>query len=66
MPDTRSYDSTDPSIAERMKSRPVFLALSRWGFVGLLLVLGGEIVRHSLGDFLSNDNPALSIIVDPT
>ena len=66
MPDTRSYDSTDPSIAERMKSRPVFLALSRWGLVGLLLVLGVEIVRHSLGDVLSNENPALSIIVDPT
>jgi hypothetical protein len=66
MPRMRSYDSTDPSIAERMKSRPVFLALSRWGLVGLLLVLGGEIVRHSLGDVLSNENPALSIIVDPT
>ena len=66
MPDMRSYDSTDPPIAERMKSRPVFLALSRWGLVGLLLVLGGEIVRHSLGDVLSNENPALSIIVDPT
>jgi hypothetical protein len=36
------------------------------GFVGVLLVLGVEIVRHSLGDFLSDTNPALSIVVDPT
>ncbi len=42
------------------------LVLSRLGFVALLLVLGLEIVRHSLGDVLSNDDPALSIIVDPT
>jgi hypothetical protein len=51
---------------ERMKSWPMPLVLSRLGFVALLLVLGVEIVRHSLGDVLSNDNPALSIIVDPT
>jgi len=38
----------------------MFLALSRLGFLGLLLVLGVEILRHSLGDFLS------AIIVDPT
>jgi hypothetical protein len=62
MPDT----SADSSMAERMKSWPVSLALRRLGFVGLLLLLGVEIVRHSLGDVLSNDNPALSIIVDPT
>jgi hypothetical protein len=66
MPDTRSYDSTDPSIVEKMKSWPGFLALGRLGFVGLLLVLGIEIVRYSVGDFLSDANPALSIIVDPT
>ena len=66
MPDTRSYELTDPSTAEKMKSWPALLALGRLGFVGLLLVLGVEIVRHSLGDFLSNANPALSIIVDPT
>ena len=66
MPDTQFYDSTDPSIGIKVKSRPVLLALSRLGLVGLLLVLGVEIVRHSLGDVLSNENPALSIIVDPT
>ena len=49
-----------------MKSWPVFLALSQLGFVGLLLVLGVEILRHSLGDFLSDANPALAIIIDPT
>ena len=63
MPGSRSYDSVDP---EKMKSWPVLLALGRVGFVGLLLVLGAEIVRHSLGDVLSNTHPALSIIVDPT
>jgi hypothetical protein len=66
MPNTRSYDSTDPSIAIKMMSRPVFVALSRLAMVGLPLVLAVEIVRHSLGDVLSNDNPVLSIIVDPT
>ena len=66
MPDPRSYDSSGSSTVERMKSRPVSLVLRRLGFLGLLLVLGVEIVRHSLGDVLSNDNPALSIIVDPT
>jgi hypothetical protein len=59
--DTRPYEPTDPSIDEKMKSWPALL-----GFVGLLLVLGIEIVRHSLGDFFSNANPALSIIADPT
>ena len=66
MPNTQFYDTTDPSIRIKVKSRRVFLALSRLGFVGLLLVLGIEIVRHSLGDVLSDENPALSIIVDPT
>jgi hypothetical protein len=65
MPDTRPYDSADPSFAGRMKSWPVLLVLGRFGFVGLLLVLGVEIVRHSVGDILSNDNPGLSILVDP-
>jgi hypothetical protein len=44
----------------------MFLALSRLGFVGLLLLLGIEVVRHSLGDSFGNTNPALSIIIDPT
>lgn len=49
-----------------MKTWPVLRVLSRLGFVGLLLLLGLEIVRHSLGDFLANADPELSIIVDPT
>jgi hypothetical protein len=35
------------------------------GFLGLLFVLGVEILRHSLGDFLGSVNPALAIFVDP-
>jgi hypothetical protein len=66
MPNTQFYDTTDPSIGIKAKSRSVLLALSRLGLVGLLLVLGIEIVRHSVGDVLSDENPALSIIVDPT
>ena len=65
MPNTQSYDTTDPSIRIKVKSRWVLLALSQLGLVGLLL-LGIEIVRHSLGDVLSDENPALSIIIDPT
>jgi len=53
-------------IAEKIKSWPAFFALTRLAFAGLLLALGVEIVRVAVGDFLSNANPALAIIVDPT
>ena len=49
-----------------MRTLPAYLTLTQFGLIGLLAVLGVEIVRHSLGDFLSNTDPALSIIIDPT
>jgi hypothetical protein len=67
MPDS-PYLSASPIARsrEKLRSRPVFLALSRLGFVALLVVLGVEILRLSLGDFLSGANPALAVVVDPT
>jgi hypothetical protein len=43
-----------------------FIAVGRWAFVGLLLALGVQILRFSLGDFLSVTDPALSMAIDPT
>jgi hypothetical protein len=48
-----------------MKFWPASLTLTSLAFAGLLLFLGVEIVRHSLGDFLSDADPADSIVVDP-
>jgi hypothetical protein len=49
-----------------MRFWPLLSAVSHAGFLGLLLVLGIEILRHSLGDSLSSADPALAISVDPT
>src|SRR5579863_4696138 len=44
----------------------VFVGFARLIFVGLLLALGVSILRHSLGDLWSEDDPALSVVIDPT
>jgi hypothetical protein len=52
--------------APTIELSPAFSAIGRWAFVALLLALGVQIVRFSLGDLLTDDDPELSIIVDPT
>jgi len=42
------------------------VGFARLAFVGLLLALGVSISRHSLGDWWSEADPALSIVIDPT
>ena len=59
-------ESLTPILARASKLSPAFIAIRRVAFVALLLALGVEIVRFSLGDLLSGDDPELSIIVDPT
>jgi hypothetical protein len=59
-------ESLTPILARASKLSPAFIAIGRMAFVALLLALGVEIVRFSLGDLLSGDDPELSIIVDPT
>jgi len=45
---------------------PALVGFARLVFVGLLLALGVSILRHSLGDFWGEADPALSIFIDPT
>jgi len=59
-------ESLAPIRARASKLSPVFIALGRVAFVALLLALSVKIVRFSLGDLLSGDDPELSTIVDPT
>ena len=42
------------------------IVIGRLAFAALLLALGVEIVRFSLGDLLSQADPALSIVIDPS
>jgi tetratricopeptide (TPR) repeat protein len=50
----------------KMKFWPASLTLAPLAFAGLLLFLAVEIGRHSLGDALSESDPALSTVLDPT
>ena len=59
-------ENLTPILARAGKLSPTFIAIGRVAFVALLLALGVEIVRFSLGDLLSGDDPELSTIVDPT
>ena len=59
-------DHLAPGQAAAREFSPPIVAVGRWTFVGLLLALGVEILRFSLGDFLSVIDPALSIAIDPT
>ena len=58
--------SPKTSIARPRRASSWHIAIGRVAFVALLLALGSEIVRFSLGDLLSGDDPELSTIVDPT
>jgi hypothetical protein len=50
---------------DKMRLPSSVLVLIRLAFAGLLLALAVEIGRHSLGDALSESDPALSIVLDP-
>src|SRR5271166_5419531 len=43
---------------------PSVVTSGRWAFIGLLVWLGVNVIRFSLGDFLSDSNPAFSVAID--
>src|SRR5271157_3854443 len=60
---------TEPLTPARTRAAefsPALVFIRRLAFATLLLALGVEIVRFSFGDLLSDADPALAVVVDPT